>query len=106
MGILNTSPDGDYCEGVYLKFNINQLPVFIQTRMMAEGFYSINLEPATNGMDAEGIEAAGDRVWMQPGELRSYTLEIGVLEDSKACTAFIDSQAEFKDYRHEILTKE
>lgn len=96
VGILQTNPDGDYCEGAFLNYNVNQLPVFIQTRMMGEGFYSIILEPATNGMDAEGIEAAGDRVWLQPGEVRNYALEIGILEDRLACEEWINHHSEMK----------
>jgi hypothetical protein len=64
--------------------------------MMGEGFYSVILEPATNGMDAEGIEAAGERVWLQPGEVRNYVLEIGILEDKLACEEWINHQIKMK----------
>jgi hypothetical protein len=93
-GILRRNPEGEYCEGVYLDFNVNQLPVFLQTRMMGEGFYSIILEPATNGLGDKAIEDLGERVRLQPGEIREYSLNIGILSDIESCKDFMDQQDE------------
>jgi hypothetical protein len=92
-GILQRDLSGEYCEGVYLSYAADQLPVFLETRMMGEGFYSVILEPATNGMDAGAQEAVGDRIWLQPGEKRRYALAIGVLEDARACRVFLQRLA-------------
>jgi hypothetical protein len=93
VGILQKDTSGEFCEGIYLTYNLQQLPIFLQTRLMGEGFYSIILEPATNGMGAEAFKAADDRIWLKPGEKRQYALEIGILEDAEACQLFLQRLA-------------
>jgi hypothetical protein len=78
--------------GVYLRYDQEQLPTYIAWRMMREGLYAIGMEPATNpfGNPAELIPA-GHRMLIQPGEQRTYELEVGVLAGGEAIDDFASS---------------
>ncbi len=76
--------------GAYLKFSKQQMPYFIQWKMPGEGTYVTGLEPANclvEGRDKDRDE--GRLIVLEPGETRSYELEIGVL----ACNHEIDEMA-------------
>jgi len=65
---------------VYVRYNVNQLPRFIEWKMMGEGAYVVGMEPANCLVDGRDKErAAGTLQFLQPGETREYHLEIGVL---------------------------
>ena len=84
-------PDGATCAAlvnrsiepalaVYVRYNVNQLPRFIEWKMMGEGAYVVGMEPANCLVDGRDKErAAGTLQFLQPGETREYDLEIGVL---------------------------
>jgi hypothetical protein len=62
-----------------VRFRPEELPEFIQWTMTGEGTYVVGLEPATcrvGGYEAE--ERAGRVIWLDPGEVRRYQLEIEV----------------------------
>lgn len=66
--------------GVYLKYNIHQMPWLIQWKMPAQGHYVTGIEPATNQVDGRVKEREEGRIIiLQPGESREYDLEIGLL---------------------------
>lgn len=68
--------------GIYLKYNKNQLPYLIQWKQMGEGDYVLGIEPGT--WYPEGRSEArrrGELTFIQPGEKRSFDLEIGILEE-------------------------
>jgi uncharacterized protein DUF4432 len=75
--------------GVYQVFRVSQLPRHTVWRMMGEGTYALALEPGTN-RDAGRWDAArrGELVWLEPGEVRRYDLEIGALSGAAALGEF------------------
>ena len=75
--------------GVYQVFDINQLPHHTVWRMMGEGAYAMAMEPSTN-RDAGRWDARerGELLFLEPGETRSYDLEIGALDGAAAIDAF------------------
>jgi hypothetical protein len=79
--------DGRGC-GVYVIYNRNQMPAFIEWRMMGEGQYAVGIEPCTSGFDRAKVEAAGRMIWLEAGDLRTYDLEIGILDGAEEIAAF------------------
>jgi hypothetical protein len=75
--------------GVYLRYDPQQLPVYIAWRMMREGLYTIGLEPSTNpfGELAE-LLARGYPLMLEPGESRTYETEFGILDGGDAIDMF------------------
>lgn len=67
--------------GVYVKFSKEELPVLGEWKMMGEGDYVVGLEPATWYPEGRNkAREAGELMFIQPGEVKEFTLEIGVLE--------------------------
>jgi hypothetical protein len=75
--------------GVYQVFRAGQLPRHTVWRMLGEGTYAVGLEPSTN-RDAGRFDARerGELLWLEPGEIRRYDLEIGALAGTEAISAF------------------
>lgn len=68
--------------GVYIKFNLENLPFLNQWKMMGEGEYVVGLEPSncmTLGRDKE--RSRGSLRYIQPKEVKDFILEIGITED-------------------------
>jgi hypothetical protein len=65
--------------GVYQRYALAQLPHHITWRNLCEGSYVLAMEPSTN-RDAGRFDARerGELMFLQPGEQRSYQLDIGV----------------------------
>ena len=74
--------------GFVQRFRRDQLPIHNVWRMLAEGFYALGLEPATN-RDAGrwDARARGELLTMKPGEIRRYDLELEVIEGDDALDA-------------------
>ncbi len=66
--------------GVYQVFRADQLPYHTVWRMLGEDTYGFAMEPSTN-RDAGRWDAKerGELVYLEPGGLREYDLEIGAL---------------------------
>jgi hypothetical protein len=63
--------------------------MFIEWRMMREQLYAVGMEPASNTFATiDKLKEAGVPVMLQPGESRSYRLEMGALPDAAAIEAF------------------
>jgi len=77
--------------GVYQVFQIEQLAHHTVWRMMGEDTYALAMEPSTN-RDAGRKDARerGELLFLDPGEIRHYDLEIGGLGDIDAIDAFSD----------------
>jgi hypothetical protein len=75
--------------GVYQVFRLDQLGHHTVWRMMGEDTYAMALEPSTN-RDAGRWDARerGELLWLEPGEVRRYDLEIGAIEGGEAIDAF------------------
>lgn len=66
--------------GVSLRWRAAELPWLVQWKQMGRGAYVCGLEPATNGVEGRATERAEGRLrYLEPGETRSYRLEIAVL---------------------------
>lgn len=76
VGVVNRSVG----LGVYQAYDPSALPFHTTWRMLGEGTYGLALEPSTN-RDAGRFDARrrGELQWLQPGESRFYTLEVGAL---------------------------
>jgi len=71
--------------GVYCKYSPEQLPRFIEWKMMDSGTYVVGMEPANClVMGRPNERRAGTLQVLQPGEVRSYDVEIGVLAGAEA----------------------
>jgi hypothetical protein len=74
---------------VYLKYQIDKLPVMAEWKLMGEGTYVFGLNPGTNYADGRDKERAEGRLrFLTPGESSNYELEIGVLDSNREIEAF------------------
>jgi len=66
--------------GVYVKYRKEQLPRFIEWKMMGEGDYVVGMEPANCGVEGRNVDREkGTLVFLEPGEERQYQLELGLI---------------------------
>jgi hypothetical protein len=75
--------------GAYQIYRKDQFRFHTMWRMLGEGTYGIAMEPTTN-RDAGRFDAKerGELSFLQPGESRSYELEIGALDGEAAIESF------------------
>lgn len=88
VAIVNPSLKGGEGRGLYVVYNRDQMPNYIEWRMMGEGQYAVGIEPCTNGFGRQAVEEAGELIWLEPGDTRQYTLEVGILDGAEAIQAF------------------
>lgn len=75
--------------GVYCAYSPEQLPKFIEWKMMGAGTYVVGMEPANCLVMGRAYERqAGTLQFLEPGEVRDYSLEIGVLSGSEEIASF------------------
>lgn len=91
VALVNPELDGGM--GIYLCYHQQNLPRFIQWKMMGYGSYVLGLEPANCYVEGRAKERErGTLLQLQPGEKLNYRLEIGVLdgrEEIENCTQAI-----------------
>jgi hypothetical protein len=74
--------------GLAQRFRRDQLPIHNLWRMLAEGFYVLGLEPATNRDTGRWeARARGELITLESGEIRRYDLELAVVEGDAALDA-------------------
>jgi len=75
--------------GLYEVFRQDQLPHHFVWRMLGEGTYVVGIEPSTN-RTAGRLDARerGELIELDPGESRSYELELGALVGTEEIDAF------------------
>ncbi|HEX6932622.1 MAG TPA: aldose 1-epimerase family protein [Streptosporangiaceae bacterium] len=80
--------------GVYQRYRKDQLPHHVTWRQLGSGTYVVAMEPSTN-RDAGRFDARkrGELIHLEPGEQRSYELELGVLDGQEAVDEFATAQA-------------
>lgn len=77
----STSQDG-LPLGMYVRYRQAELPCFVEWKMMGQGVYAAGLEPSTNWVSGRSKERErGALTILQPGEVRNYYLEIGIVKD-------------------------
>lgn len=80
--------------GFYVRYKKNELPKFIQWKMNGTQEYVFGMEPANCWVEGRDKERErGTLQFLEPGESRSYHMEIGVLVNS-ADVAEIERKAE------------
>jgi len=71
--------------GAYVTYPKSELPRFIEWKMVGEGEYVVGMEPANCLVAGRAAEReAGTLQFLEPGEVRQVTLEIGVLDGEEA----------------------
>ena len=92
VALINRTYGGGQGLGVYLRFRLAELPYLVEWKMMGRGEYVCGLEPSTNLVEGRDKERKEGRLQMlEPGESRSYKLEIGVLGSRLEIDAFAAS---------------
>jgi hypothetical protein len=67
--------------GAYVRYRVDNLPRFLQWKMMGEHEYVVGLEPATARLDGRTEVARRHEIRsLAPGEQRTFEVEIGVLD--------------------------
>lgn len=74
--------------GIYVIYNKQQFPNYLEWRMMGEGQYAVGIEPCTNTFGRKIAEKLGQLITLQPGDRRTYDTEVGVLDGAVAIAAF------------------
>ncbi len=66
--------------GLSLKFPKSEFPNFIEWKMMGQGDYVVGIEPSNCNDNRAEMRKKGLLEFIEPGEKRNFTLEIGVLD--------------------------
>lgn len=75
--------------GVYIRYNVRQLPKLIHWKSMASGDYALGIEPSTCLVEGRAKERErGDLKYLAPFEEKTFELEIGILDGSDEIDAF------------------
>lgn len=75
--------------GAYEVFNNQQLPFHFIWRMLGEGVYTVGIEPSTNRTGGRlDARERGELIILEPGEGRSYDLELGALHGADEIEQF------------------
>lgn len=75
--------------GVYVRWKLKDLPNFVQWKMMGESIYVVGLEPCnTPTLNRAEAKEKGVLPYLQPGEKRTFNLEIGVLANRSEIEQF------------------
>lgn len=83
--------------GIYEKFDHRQLPNFIQWKNLGSGEYVMGLEVSNSFPDGRDIERAAGRLpFIQPGETKCYSFELGIVEGEAEIAAL---KNEINSYR-------
>jgi len=75
--------------GVYVKYNKNELPRFVQWKQMGEQDYVIGFEPCNCGVEGRQVdEDLGLLPTIKAGESKTFNLEFGVIITEQELKAF------------------
>ena len=84
--------------GFYQVFQLRQLPHPFVWQMLGEGHYVVALEPSTNRVAGRcDARERGELIELEPGEVRHYDLELGVLVGSDELEAFAERVTVLRD---------
>ncbi len=80
--------------GAYVRFNRNELPFYTEWKMLGQRNYVVGMEPA-NCLPVGRVKEreAGRLAYLEPREIREYTLEIGALTSAEEIGAFEEAVA-------------
>ena len=88
-GVVNRKFNGGRGFGAYIKYRKEELPHFVEWKMMGEGTYVVGIEPGNCLVAGRAVERAEGRLkFLEPGQRAEVHLEIGVLASKRDITAF------------------
>ncbi len=94
VAIINKAHNNGEGFGVYLKYNKEELPYFIQWKMMGQGEYVVGIEPGNCLVDGRPKEREAGRLQsIKPGERREVTIEVGALSGRQTIAEFTEKAA-------------
>lgn len=77
--------------GVYVSFNVDQLPYFTEWKMMGQQDYVVGLEPGNCLPEGRAAARQNGRLqFIEPGEVKKVDIELGILEGRQAIEEFIN----------------
>ena len=77
--------------GLYLAFRPEELPYFNEWKMLGAGDYVVGIEPCSVPCENRGsLRRRGMLPFLEPGEVKEITLEIGVLAGLEEIGKFVD----------------
>ncbi len=77
--------------GVYVKYNVEQLPILVEWKSMASGDYALGLEPGNHYLEGRNVERKnGTLKTLAPFENMVFEVEIGVLEGKVEIDSFVE----------------
>ena len=89
VALVNRDVNAGTGFGVYVVYSRNELPYFVEWKMLGQGTYVVGLEPANCLVGGRATERSEGRLqFLEPGEQRDYRLEIGVLPSLLEIAAF------------------
>lgn len=84
VSLVNSSFNGGKGLGLTLRYAREQYPYLVEWKMMRAGMYVVGLEPSNCLVEGRAAERASGRLqFLQPGEVRSYALEVEFFEPGK-----------------------
>jgi hypothetical protein len=91
--VVNRAYCGGQGLGVYVRYRTAELPYLVQWKMMGQGTYVCGVEPSSNLLEGRGEERREGRLLLlEPGQSRSYCVELGVLASQAEIDAFADPE--------------
>lgn len=82
---------GERGMGVYVRYDVRTLPVFVQWKMLRSREYVCGLEPSSARLDRRGPDEMAANT-LAPLEKRRFELEIGVVEGEDACRKLVGTR--------------
>jgi hypothetical protein len=80
--------------GVFVHYRQEELPRFIEWKMMGSGTYVVGMEPANCGVAGRAAERTnGTLHTLQPGEDRHFAVQIGVVDGHAALDEFVTNNS-------------
>ena len=89
LALVNPEAGAGLALGVYLRYRRDQLPYLVEWKMLQRGVYAVGLEPANCPLrPRDQLRERGELPMLEPGEVRRFDLEVGVMEGSEELDRF------------------
>lgn len=83
--------------GLYIKYDVHQLPILAQWKSMAPGDYALGLEAGNHLLEGRGSERQkGTLIHLSPLETLDFDLEVGILEGDAEIDGFEEMLSRLK----------
>jgi len=89
LALVNPEVGPGLALGAYLRYRRDQLPYLVEWKMLRRGVYAVGLEPANCPLRPRNqLRESGELPMLEPGEVRRFDLEVGVLEGNDELERF------------------